>query len=583
MHDWAAKVVEYPDHLKTRYRAAGLWGSRTIAQELDAVASSAGDRPAVIAEEGALSHRELKDVTDRLALGLLKLGLRPGDRIIVQLTNRVHSVVAWYGMVKAGLVPVCTLAAHRAHEIGAISRKVGAVGHLVESAASAFDPIAFAGEIQHGHPTLRQILTAGAEPGSTGARIEDLIEATDADIARSAVAEVQRGTDPDDVVCLQLSGGTTGVPKIIPRLHAEYWYNARAYAESGGWHGETRVAHLIPIIHNAGITCALHAVHSVGGTLVLATPVLDQALPLLAEARATDALIGHGHFSMVDHPDFAHAMTAMRRVLLSGAKVPPRVFAAFEDHGVWVGQTFGMGEGFFTVSPSASSRTSRLATVGVPMSPLDEFRVLQPGTEAELADGEVGELVCRGPYTIRGYYDAPDINASAFTSDGFYRTGDLVKVHAADGQRALSVEGRIKDLINRGGEKISAEEVEGLLVQHPAIAAAAVVAMPDERLGERACAYLVARGEALALDDVRAHLQSLQLAKFKWPERLEWVPGLPRTAVGKVDKKRLQLDVATKLAAARADQNPAGAPAGVPPVPPTEQVPIEMSPKGMPA
>ncbi|WP_331748206.1 AMP-binding protein [Streptomyces chartreusis] len=547
MIDWAGKLTRYPAEFVERYRSAGLWGSRPIGAEFHEMAVRRASHPAVVAEEGTLTYAELDLASDQLALGLIELGLVPGDRVMVQLTNRLQSTVAWYGLLKAGLIPVCTLAAHRAHEIGSISRKVGARAHLVESTQSGFDLVAFAIEQQAGHPTLEHVLTIGALAEAPGTSIEQLISEADPELARSCVADVQARIDPDEIVCLQLSGGTTGVPKVIPRLHAEYWYNARAYAEAGGWDDTTRVAHLIPIIHNAGITCGLHAVHSMGGTLVLGTPVLEQSLPLVARERTTDILIGHGHFSFVDHPVFVDAMASMRRVVLSGAKVSERIFTAIEDQNVWVGQKFGMGEGFFAMSTAKSTREARQTTIGVPLSPYDEFRVLEPGTECDVPDGEIGELVCRGPYTLRGYFDAPDINAAAFTSDGFYRTGDLVCARTIDGERCLSVEGRIKDLINRGGEKVSAEEVEALLERHPSIRAAAVVAMPDERLGERACAYLISEGEALTMREVQDHLASLSVAKFKWPERLEWVPELPKTPVGKLDKRRLQREIAAKL------------------------------------
>lgn len=544
--DWAGKVTPFPEMDARRYRSAGLWGNAPIGAEFHAVAQRDPSRIAVVAEEGSLTYRDLDEQTDLLASGLADMGLRPGDRVIVQLTNQLESVIAWYGMLKAGLIPVCTLAAHRAHEIGAISRKVGAVAHLVEAGGN-FDLTEFAVEMGADHPTLRHVLTSRAPVDAPGLRIEDLIIGADRATARGRVAAIQESIDADEVVCFQLSGGTTGVPKLIPRLHAEYWYNASAYAHARGWTAETRAAHMIPIIHNAGITCSLHAVHSVGGTLILTTAVLDQALPLLARERASEALVGHGHFSIIDHPEFAAAMATVDRVLLSGAKVPARVFEAFEAQGVWVGQTFGMGEGFFTMSTPHSSRLGRMTTVGEPMSAYDEFRVLEPGSETELPDGAVGELVTRGPYTIRGYFDAPSINSEAFTSDGFFRTGDLVAVRTIDGARALAVEGRLKDLINRGGEKISAAEVEELLLRHPRILAAAIVAMPDERLGERACAFLVSTDEPLTMHEVQDHLSKLSLAKFKWPERLEWVETLPRTPVGKIDKKALRSDVAARM------------------------------------
>jgi 2,3-dihydroxybenzoate-AMP ligase len=236
-------------------------------------------------------------------------------------------------------------------------------------------------------------------------------------------------------------------------------------------------------------------------------------------------------------------------VVLSGAKVPGALFDGLEARGLWTGQLFGMGEGLFLTTRPGAPRTARLATVGTPMSALDEVRILEPGTETEVAEGEVGELCCRGPYTLRGYYDAAEHNARAFTPDGFYRTGDLAALKEIDGERYVSIEGRIKDLINRGGEKINAEEVELLLLRHPRIAAAAVVAMPDPRLGERTCAYVVVEGAGLDLPEVQEHFAALEVAKFKWPERIELLPEIPRTLVGKIDKKRLAAEISRKIAA----------------------------------
>jgi 2,3-dihydroxybenzoate-AMP ligase len=231
-------------------------------------------------------------------------------------------------------------------------------------------------------------------------------------------------------------------------------------------------------------------------------------------------------------------------MVLSGTKVPPGLFSKIEELGVWSGQLFGMAEGFFALTEIGAPRAARLSTVGTPLSDLDEFRILNPGSEEELPDGVTGELCCRGPYTLPGYFDAAGHNAVAFTADGFYRTGDLATVVTAAGARYLSIDGRIKDVINRGGEKINAEEVELLLVRHPAVAQAAVVAMPDPRLGERGCAYLVAAGRPLTLDEIREHLAGLGVAKFKWPERIEWIDELPRSNVGKVDKKALRQRIA---------------------------------------
>jgi 2,3-dihydroxybenzoate-AMP ligase len=541
-------VVPYPEVAVRRYRAAGLWGTATIATEFHRTAIAHPERDAVVAVDGRLTFAQLDERSDLVAAGLSALGLRPGDPVLFQVTNRVGSIVAWYGVLKAGLIPVATLAAHRGHEIGDISRRVGAVAHLVEAGLRGFDLVGFADEQRRDHPTLRHVLVLGDDPRCES--IAALGRDTDPAEARAMVEKIQADIDPDAVAVFQLSGGTTGVPKVIPRLHAEYWYNAAELARLNGWTPHSRVAHLIPIIHNAGIVCGIHGPHSVGACLVLGPPDLDESLPLMAREAATHVLFGPGHYRAVEHPDFAAAAKAVTHVVLSGTKVSPALFDSLEAHGLRVGQQFGMGEGLFLNTRWDAPRQARLTTVGAPLSALDEVRILQPGTEIDVADGEVGELCARGPYTLPGYFDAPEHNARAFTSDGFYRTGDLAAWVEIEGERYVCIEGRIKDLINRGGEKINSEEVELLLLRHPRVAAAAVVPMPDPRLGERTCAYVVVDGAELTLPEVQEHFAALEVAKFKWPERIEHLPEIPRTLVGKTDKKRLAADIAQKVSTA---------------------------------
>ncbi|WP_313404545.1 AMP-binding protein [Aeromicrobium sp.] len=550
--DVASAVTPYPPELVESYRARGLWSERTVADELRATADAFPDRDAVVTPDGRLTYRQLDEQADRLACALMDLGLEAGGSVLLQVGNSVGTVVTWYGLLKAGLVPVCTLPAHREHEIGPISRKVRAVAHVVDvRAGGSFDLVAFAHRARDEHETLRHVLTIGSPTGASTSpgewRIEDLTEGASPSQARSAVDARQAHIDPDDVAVFQLSGGTTGVPKIIPRLHAEYWYNARAYAEYLGWDETTRMYCPTPVVHNAGTVCTLHASHAVGGCAVLGSANTDDILRLVEAEQATDIMIAPFMFAAVGRPEFARATRSLRRVILSGGKIPEEIFDAIEGNGAWAGQLFGMGEGFFTVTALNSPRLARLHTIGTPLSPLDEYKVLEPTSEEEVAPGSIGELVCRGPYTLHGYYGAPDVNATAFTSDGFFRTGDLVVVQMHDGRPYLAIEGRIKDLINRGGEKVSAAEVEALLIEHPGIEEAAVVPMPDARLGERACAFVVAVDTPLTMSMVQDHLQSHGLAKFKWPERLEWVERLPRTGVGKFDKKQMSADIAAQV------------------------------------
>ena len=551
-HDWGERLVAHPPEAVERYRSAGLWGTRTIAAELRAVAERFPDRLAVVAPDGALTYEELDREADRVAAGLYGLGLAPGERILFQLGNSSTTVLAWYGALKAGLIPVCTLIQHRGREISEIARQSEAAAHIVQADHARTDLVAFGRQIAGPSVTLHALITVGAETEEPGThRLEGLGTDIDPATARSIVNVIQAMTDPDEIAVFQLSGGTTSVPKIIPRLHAEYWFNARGYADFWGWEGGERVAHLLPLIHNAGIVCGLHAPHSVGACALVGVPDPAVAAPLLAENAVTDFMM---NLTLADlasaYPELRQALASVKRLVFTGSQLPEPVAETYEGEGRRIVQLFGMGEGLFTMTPVSASPAIRHHTVGVPLSHLDEARICDPTSGEPLPLGQAGELQCRGPYTLRGYYAAPERNREAFTAAGFYRTGDVAVEREIDGLRCLTIEGRLKDVISRGGEKVNVEEVELLMLDHPRIRLAAVVAMPDPRLGERACAYAVLEspGEDLELAELAQFFDAREVAKFKWPERLEIVDDLPRTNIGKIDKKALRESIAAKLA-----------------------------------
>jgi len=323
-----------------------------------------------------------------------------------------------------------------------------------------------------------------------------------------------------------------------------------------GYGPESVILYPLPVMHNAGISLAVQPAIFAGARLVLAPSAdIDElvtsieryrpnVLPLVPPAVA---------IRLLDSPRARKAdLSSITDFVVGGQKLPAEIAVRLRDElGIRVRQMFGMAEGMFLVTPAGASQDVRHHTVGAPVSPGDEIRILEPGGDGEIVDGEVGELAARGPYTIRGYYRAAAHNSTAFTADGFYRTGDLARRHRTPDGVFYSIEGRIKDVINRGVEKIHAEEVEELIIQHPSVAAAALVAMPDPVLGEKGCAYLVLQAGAgpLTVDSLGRHLLAGGLAKYKLPERVEILPALPLTNVGKVSKKLLREDIETKLAA----------------------------------
>jgi 2,3-dihydroxybenzoate-AMP ligase len=239
-------------------------------------------------------------------------------------------------------------------------------------------------------------------------------------------------------------------------------------------------------------------------------------------------------------------LSSLRVIQSGGQRLQPEVRRRTKEliPTVIVQENFGMAEGMLMFVRFDDPDEVRMETVGRPVSPDDEVRLVDDD-DNEVAPGQVGEFLARGPYTLRGYFGVPEYNARAFTTDGFYRSGDLMRLHPSGN---YMVEGRKKDLINRGGEKISAEEIENLILTHPAVQNVACVPMPDPVLGERMCAYVIVRaGKTLTLPELVTFLMNEEIAKQKLPERLELVEDFPLSPFGKVSKKDLTEKIALKL------------------------------------
>lgn len=548
-------LPSFPPERIARYRDDGLWTGETVPEAVRAVARRHPDRTALVTAASRLTYRELDESAEEFAAGLLSVTtLRSGDRAMFQLGNVAETIVAYYGCLKAGIVPVCTLPQHGQREIGLLAEHAGARAHFVQADFRDGELVASALRLQEAVSVLDTLVVVrGEAPEVSGAvSYESVLQAGRDPEARRRLAAVE--VDPGSLAVLQLSGGTTGLPKIAARRHEEYLYNARVWAEALELRSDSVVLHALPIMHNAGIAAALQPAHMAGATCVV-SPGADAAtvLELIESERVTAVPVVPPAVAirLLDHETASKARAAtVERFVLGGQRPSISLIERLErELGIRALQMFGMAEGMFLYTPPDCPEWARVNTVGTPVSSADEIRVLEIGGEGEVADGSLGEMACRGPYTITGYYRAAGHNATAFTSDGFYRTGDLVTRHVLDGRDYYAIDGRIKDVINRGAEKIHAEEIEELLVRHPDVHNAAVVAMPDPVLGERVCAYVVTmrNAEPPTLASLAEFLLGEGLAKFKLPERVEIVDAFPLSNVGKVSKKDLRADIESKL------------------------------------
>lgn len=523
---------------------SGSWIDATLGDALRATARRFPDRPAFIGDDRAVNFRDLDETTDRLAAGLLRLGLLPGDRAIFQLGTTVETAIVLLGCFKAGIVPVCSLPQHREVEIGELIRQTGARAYFVQADFGKFDLIEFAHAMieQHGS-MLHLIVMRGKAPGAHA--LDALIDGMTLGAARDRLKDLPLGSE--DVLSFQLSGGTTGLPKIIPRFHAEYLGHSSGWMRRYQIDGDSRIIWSLPLLHNAGQLYAILPVILTGVTTVLMSKVdVRRMLELIERHKVTHAVsIGPIAPQLLTYPDIAdHDLSSLKLFgTMSRAD-------SLEAHlGLPCSNLFGITEGLLLGSPPDAPAFARHHTQGRSGCADDEIRLLVPDTEDPVALGEIGELCFRGPSTLPGFFNNPTANATAFTSDGFYRTGDLMRAHVIEGDTCYAFEGRLRDNVNRGGEKIGSEEVEAFVSRHPAVADAKLVAMPDPFYGEKGCIYIVSR-PGMAVPDVKelaAFLTGFGLAKYKCPERIELVEEFPLTRVGKVDKPALRRQITEKL------------------------------------
>ncbi len=541
-------VVYMPAADIQRYKDKGVFTERTLVGAYRETFARGGERVALSGPSERTTFAELDTVTDRGAAALWRLGLRPTDRVLFQMRNCKELVYAFFSCLKIGVIPVCTLAAHREQEIGYIGRHTEARAHFVHGDDSRFDALEFAKTIASDIPSMAHTLVARGTGNPTGTlSFESLIAAEDASAARALVDSVEH--DPHQVALFQLSGGTSGIPKIIPRFNSEYRYAMQSVIEFMQL-SETSVAFTAnPFMHNAPMSCFWGPTLLAGGEITIAEgPSIADIEAALAARQPNWIALAKVHLLRLIERGVTQRLS-FRNV--EAFAVPDSAKQLSAMLGAPCVPMYGMTEGLLGFcSPDDPAETLEF-TVGRSTSPYDEIRIVRPGSEEDLPEGETGELLVRGPCTIRGYYNAPERDAEAFTADGFYRSGDLMSFRTVQGVRNLVFHGRVKDVVDRGGEKINCSEVEWAIAKHADVGAVACVAMPDPFYGERICAFIVLKEDAaeLTLAALSEHMKAQGLAKFKWPERIELVSELPMTTSGKVSKPLMREIVSKKLIA----------------------------------
>jgi 2,3-dihydroxybenzoate-AMP ligase len=540
--------VPWPPELAAAYRRDGVWEGITVADMVERTARELPDKTALVSGDQRMSYAELVRASRRLADALLARGIGPRDRVVMQLANTPSFVTLYLALNTIGAIPVMALRAHRHAEVRHFIGASGAVGYAIPDRLGGFDYRAMADEMRAAFPALRLVLVDG-EPGAGHVALEALL-AEGRDDAGAARRHAAAKPDAGEVSTMLLSGGTTSMSKLIPRTHDDYVLNASLCARAAGFTRDTVFLAILPLGHNYNLASpGMLGTFLAGGTVVLArgTDTNDVFATVQRERVSVIAAVVPLIATWLDADVPArYDLHSLRVVQNGGARLAPELRARLRERfGCTPQEIYGTAEGLINMTRLDDADELLLESSGAPVSELDEIRVVDDDGR-DVADGEAGELVTRGPYTIRGYYNAAAKNAEAFLPGGWYRMGDVVRKRG----RYVYTEGRRKDQINRGGEKISCDEVENLIFAHPAVRSVVLVAMPDPVFGEKACACVILKpGGTLGFDELIAFLRAQRIASFKLPERLEILDEFPVSPVGKILKRALRERIAAKVAA----------------------------------
>ena len=514
------------------FRDKGWWRDETLPGWLDRNALANGDSLAVETLDGPIAYRELNERVCGFASVLRRLGIARADVVAVHLPNIPEFLIAWLAINACGAIMQTIHLPYGLREIEHLLSHSGAKAIIALGAAKERSPAGELVALGKTMPSLRAVISVGRDVAGA-----ETFGAPAHDGARAAVKSEVAADDP---FLLLYTSGTTSAPKAVSVSFNHFLSNARLAAGEFGLTAADRILCLAPFTHLYGLyTLQLGLCVGASASMVpVFTP--PDFIKALQKMRPTVLFGAPGHIAACLQQRLFEGVNleSMRIAVLSGTAVPPALSAAFE-HMLPRGkvmQAWGMTElQFGTCGRPADPRDVRFNSVGRAM-PGTELRIASTGDRV-LAAGETGELQVRGCSVFSGYVGNAEATAESFTADGWFRTGDLAEMDAGGNVR---LQGRTKDIINRGGVKFNPVEVEAVIASHPAVAQVAIAPIPDQLLGERAACFVVLHEQAkLAFDDLKRFLAERNVAKFMWPEQLEIVADMPMTPTRKVIKPEL--------------------------------------------
>jgi 2,3-dihydroxybenzoate-AMP ligase len=530
-----------------RYKSLGWWGGQTFGDILDRAADGYPDKEAFVDGTIRLTFSQARDRVNRLAISLMNLGIKPTDRVLVQLPNWNEFVSVYFALQKIGAIDVLLIDRYRPYEINYLIRLTGATTWVLPWKYRKTDYLPIIKEVLKESPQMKNVIFARGGDQRDYLSLEVLIENAKL-TEQNMTALSQRRPDPMQVAHMGPTGGTTGLPKVVPRTHNDLVCSSEHAAKAWKMDAGDTCLLVGPIGHDLTFTKGfLGSVLTYGKTVFLDSTDLEDICRTIEKEKVTALvwvptlarrLVGFEGLGNYD-------LSTLRKMHCGGgASLPDLIKDVREKLGCAFFNGYGGTEGMTTLTRSDDDLETLYTTVGKPTCPYDSYKVLDRDGK-ELPLNTPGELLIKGPGIFTGYYRNPEENEKMFDKDGYFRTGDVAKI---DPSGNVTLVGRIKEMINRGGESISAVEVEKLISDHPDVVLVAVVPMPDPEMGERVCAYIQPRpGARLHFNDILSFLKDRKASVLHFPERIEFIDAMPFTKAEKIDKMALVKDIGEKI------------------------------------
>lgn len=541
-------TIPYRQEDVEKYLEKGWWRGITLGDLLDRAADMHPDKEAFVDRTSRYTYGQAREKVNKLAIGLIGLGVQTLDRVLIQLPNWNEFVFAYFACQKIGAIAVLLIERYRPYEINRLIKLTGASAWIVPKNTHNTDFMPIIDAVLCDHPEVKRVITVRGKVDKPGFHcLESIIDETELTPDNLALLSTRK-PDPMQVAHMGPTGGTTGEPKIVPRMHNSLVCGVESCSMSWEQHCEDINLVAGPIGHDLSFTKGFLGAVITQGKVIFQSELDNESICKCIEREKVTSIIWVPTLAkrLVQFDDLKkYDLRSLRKMhSAGGASHPDLVKEVVERLDMKFFNGYGGTEGMTCITRNIDDYQTICCTVGRPTFPHDHYKVVDASGK-ELAIGQQGELLVKGPSVFSGYFNNLEENDKVFDEEGYFRTGDLAMINE---KGYISLTGRIKEMINRGGESISSSEIEKLINRHPDVAVCAVIPMSDPMLGERVCAYVEPKGEStLTFDGIITFLKDQKASVLQLPERIEFVGKMPVTATEKLNKKALLADIEKKL------------------------------------